>query len=628
MGAQRPTPPAPPAKPDTAVRKDTIPKAAIADSARKDTIPKAAVPKSAIPDSVFPEADTVKKKPPADTIKGPTARPYLPASTEIGAKSAHWDRDAIFASGALTLADLLEQVPGVTIMTTGFLLAPKVAAWYGDPGRVHIIIDGVELDAINVRNGGGNDLSTIPLWSLEDVMVERAAGALRVHLTTWRVDRTTPSSRADILTGSENLNLYRGFFGVRLHNGGVIQLAGQQFSTISTPGMDGQSLAGLVRIGWAGKSWSFDGTLIHQGVDRNAGVRGFLSATPELNALPPFHGNESIAYLRAAWRDPQSNGPWAQFIAATINAGEHTDSSSSTLPTLGTIPVPTATPSDTVDTMAVRAQYVASAGFTRWGLRLSGTGRLRSIARKAYFTPSARLEYDSRFLTVSGYAERGIDSTTRTDVLGRITPFSWLSVNGAISLATPSHASLGPTSTSTRVEAAIQWHDRWLSGGVVTRSASLVTAPIELDTALRAVNAPAANGIILAYRGPFVYGFNLSLDGTKWSAVGPYAPQTQARAQLSYESWFLHRFPRHNFHVAASATYEYRSTLYVPLETNPVGQNAPGFTALTTLLEIRIGSAVISWKDQNLLGTVYYTYPGYVMPRLTNVYGVRWEFWN
>jgi hypothetical protein len=589
LGAQQPPQPPPP-RADSAVRADTI-------------------PRPAIPDSVLPVADTTKKKPPADTAKG-----------------AHWDREAIFASGALTVADLLEQVPGVTMMTTGFILAPKVASWYGDPGRVRIYIDGIELDAINVRNGGINDLATIPLWSLEDVFVERSAGGLRVHLTTWRVDRTTPDTRADIMTGSENINLYRGFFGVRLSNGGVIQLAGQQFSTISTPGMDGQSLAGMVRIGWAGKSWSFDGTLIHQGLDRNAGER-FPVTAPEANALPAFHGNESVAYVRAAWRDPQSDGPWAQFIAATINAGEHNDSSTSALSTFGTGITPT-TVSDTVDTMAVRSQYIASAGFTRWGLRLSGTGRLRSIGRKAYFTPSARLEYDSHFLTVSGYAERGIDSTTRTDVLGRITPVPWLSLSGAVSLAAPAHADLGPTATSTRVEGAIGWHDRWLSGGIITRSATLIAPPIELDTALRPVNAPAATGIVVAFRGPFVFGFGLDADATQWNAVGPYLPQTQARTRISFESSFLHRFPRNNFHLSASAWYEYRSTMYVPLGTNPFGQSAPGYSALSSLIEIRIGNAIISWKNQNFLGTVYYTYPGYLMPRLTNVYGVRWQFWN
>jgi hypothetical protein len=46
------------------------------------------------------------------------------------------------------------------------------------------------------------------------------------------------------------------------------------------------------------------------------------------------------------------------------------------------------------------------------------------------------------------------------------------------------------------------------------------------------------------------------------------------------------------------------------------------------LLEIRIGTAVISWETRNILAQIYETYPGYVIPRLVNLYGVRWEFWN
>ena len=75
----------------------------------------------------------------------------------------------------MTLSDLLASVPGVTLMTTGFLLAPQVAAYYGDPGRVRLYLDGVELDALNPRNGGIPDLAMVPLWALEDVKVERAA---------------------------------------------------------------------------------------------------------------------------------------------------------------------------------------------------------------------------------------------------------------------------------------------------------------------------------------------------------------------------------------------------------------------------------------------------------------------
>ena len=57
---------------------------------------------------------------------------------------------------------------------------------------------------------------------------------------------------------------------------------------------------------------------------------------------------------------------------------------------------------------------------------------------------------------------------------------------------------------------------------------------------------------------------------------------------------------------------------------------ATGSRVLSTLLELRIKSAYITWQYRNIIGngTPYALVPGYVMPRLTNLYGVRWEFFN
>jgi hypothetical protein len=623
LGAQQPPPSRPPVPPVPAA--DSTKRSPAADTIRKSARPDTgAAQDSTKPDSAKRAAAV--RRPPPDTIKTPTARPYTPRSTEIGPNRWHWDRDAMFASGAFTLGELLAQVPGVTLFTTGFILAPEVAGWYGNPNSVRVFIDGVERDPINARNNGVTDLSAIPMWAFEDVKLERTAGELRVHLRTWRVDRTTPTTRTDIFTGSENLNLYRGFLGMRLGNGGVIQLAGQQESNVTPGGMDGDGLGALARIGWARGSWDVDATLLRQGVNRNAGDR-FLAAVPQLNVLPPFKGTEGLAYLRLAWRDPETDGPWVQLIASTIYAGENNGTSRQAN---GAIPTSTATaaPTDTVDTTASRSQYVVAAGITKWGLRLSTTNRVRSIGRKTYVSPGARAEYESKVLTVSAFGERGVDSTTRTDVQARFAPLSWFNVGASLSRAAPRNAALGPAALSTRLEAGVRLRDRWFSGGLVTRGASLVAPPVELDSALGAVNAPAARGVIAGVHGPIWRGLALDLDAIKWSNAGPYRPQTEMRTRLWFQSSFLGRFPRGTFHLFVSATHEYRTTTFVPLGTDPTGQSTPGYSSLGTLLEIRIGTAVISWETRNILAQIYETYPGYVIPRLVNLYGVRWEFWN
>ncbi|HLA91742.1 MAG TPA: Plug domain-containing protein [Gemmatimonadaceae bacterium] len=571
------------------------------------------------------QPSTPRSRAAPDTLQTPIARPYAPRPTELGTGIVHWDRDAIFASGALTLGELLDQVPGVTGLTTGFILAPQVAAWYGDPAGVRIFVDGVERDPLNARNGGITDLAAVPLWAMEDVRVERTARELRVHLRSWRVERTAPSTRTDVLTGSENLNLYRGWFGARLSNGGAIQFAAQQHSSASRGGMDGDAMGAMARVGWARGRWSVDGTLLRQGLDRASGAR-YLATTPVPNALPGFKGSEGTAYLRVAWRDPEAPGPWVQLTAATISAGESRTTAGQGAGSGQSASTTAAT--DSVDSTAVRSQYVVAAGFTQWGVRLSTTNRLRSINGRSFFSPGARAEYESRLFTLSAFGERGPDSTTRTDVQARVAPFSWLNVGASLSRASPKHAGIGPTVTAARVEAGVRIFDRWLTAGVVTRSAGRLDAPVELDTVLRAVDAPAASATIVGFRGPLWRGVSLDVDAINWDAPGSYRPQQQVRARLWFASSFLRRFPRNTFHLLAAGTYDYRSTTLVPSGTDPYGQRAMAAGALGSLLEIRIGSAVISWQTRNMLAEIYETYPGYVMPRLVNVYGVRWEFWN
>jgi hypothetical protein len=221
-----------------------------------------------------------------------------------------------------------------------------------------------------------------------------------------------------------------------------------------------------------------------------------------------------------------------------------------------------------------------------------------------------------------------VDSTTRTDVLARLTPFAWLHVGASFSRTAPRNATLGPPVSSSRVEAGVRWRDRWLTAGVVTRGASRITPPIELDSVLRTVGVPAATGAIVGLHGPIWRGFGLDVDAINWDAGGSYRPQRQVRTRLWFESSFLGTFPRGTFHLLASATHELRSTMYVPSGTDPIGQSAGASGAIGTLLEIRIGSAVISWQARNILAEPYESYPGYAMPKIVNLYGVRWEFWN
>jgi hypothetical protein len=110
--------------------------------------------------------------------------------------------------------------------------------------------------------------------------------------------------------------------------------------------------------------------------------------------------------------------------------------------------------------------------------------------------------------------------------------------------------------------------------------------------------------------------------------VGP--PLERFDAELYIQTNLLNRFPRGNFGLLASLAHEYRSNarFAAPAAFPDSVRIAAGFRAVAFKLEIRIQSAVVSYQFRNLLQAKYAEVPGFFMPRQTQFYGVRWDFWN
>src|SRR5437764_937973 len=141
--------------------------------------------------------------------------------------------------------------------------------------------------------------------------------------------------------------------------------------------------------------------------------------------------------------------------------------------------LPTTDTSKIVDTTTTRNQYLLTGGVSRWGLRLSATGRARNIGGKSYMSPSARAVFDRPRLTVSFYGERQAqDSVTRTDIGAQFTPFSFLSLAGYASRETPDAAKRSPPMTAVREEAGLRIGRAWLSAGLVVRDTTETPPPV------------------------------------------------------------------------------------------------------------------------------------------------------
>ena len=121
----------------------------------------------------------------------------------------------------------------------------------------------------------------------------------------------------------------------------------------------------------------------------------------------------------------------------------------------------------------------------------------------------------------------------------------------------------------------------------------------------------------------------IRLDGyaVRWrDGGGLYRPDIQTRGTLTLDTRWLSRFPSGSFGIKLGVTHEYRG--FVRFPTAAGDQVVAPSRPVSTLLELRLLSAVISWQFRNTVGELYETVPGFAQPRQTSVYGVRWDFWN
>ncbi len=561
-----------------------------------------------------------------DTIQAPFGRAVGARTADIGPQY-QWNREEIFASGAYTVADLLERVPGTTGIRSGWLMSPKFVAHNGDLSKIKVIYDGVEIDNIDKRSNL-LDLTTIELWTLESVSVERLANELRVSLRSWRVDRTNPYTRTDIYTGDEDTNIYRGFYGKRFFNGAGLQLSGQQHNTRSRLGGAGDALSFMGRFGIARRMWSADAFFLR----RNA-ARTTQGTFGQGLAIQPYQVTGTLAYLRFGLGNA-SGGPWAQAIASYMRAAEESPHITSSA-ALSSRLLP-----DTTDTTTHRAQYSLQAGYSRGAIRASIGDRIRAYEGEIRQAPSARLEISHTLGQVGVFTERDVTGArTRGDILARFTPLPYLAFAGAASVDAPDNvaesssgggaderSTFVPKTTAFRAEAGVRILGPWLSAGIISRDTSVFIPPNVFDTAYSYRHLGRRQGLFVALRGRLYKDINVDVVGTQWDSAGYYQPRYQSRAEANLDTRWRSRFPSGNFGLKVAFIHEYRDRVTFP--TSASNRVTPYSNVYSALVEIRILRGVATYQVRNMLSAPYQIVPDFFMHRAISIYGLRWEFWN
>lgn len=579
-----------------------------------------------------------------DTIKAPFAHAEHPAPFGI-AQRFRWTRDSIFATGAITLADLLERVPGVTTYHAGWISSPATAAYLGDFRQVRVFIDGFEMPVLDPRGGNILDLTQVNIWGAEEIDLEQSPEEIRVYIRTWRVQQTTAETRTDVNTGDQQTNLYRGYYGRRYGDGAGLQFGAQQYGTTppSAFGTSSDQTALLGRAGWANRWLSVDAFATH-----NSRHRGDIFSPPSafaiLDTIPSLESTRLDGYIRVAHGDPDTSRVWGQ--AMVVGSKYHYTG----IRSFTGVPI---TPHDSLlvtaplDTNVYRSQYLATVGGGFGPLRLSLTGRVFGGGEHSLFTPSARASFSTRPLIISARVEgKSIDSLSRADVTAQLTPLPFVSFLGAVGRST-THDEIRPTSFvlsspppgidstfSTRYargEAGLRLFNLWFVGGVLWRDSTRLFAPIIYDTLFQRRPVNSATAYTAAIRGKIWGPFGADLQAVRWNdddSLRLYRPRYQTRSELYVKTNLLNRFPTGDFGLLFSVVHEYRSGVFFPINGAPDTLSSIGYRTISTLLEIRILSATLTWQFRNLLGQRYFQVPTFIMPRQTNFYGVRWYFFN
>lgn len=597
---------------------DTVP----ADTLPSDTL-RVRIPPSELSPDTLPADSLIRQ----DTLPVPPF-PRFPDSLPVGwaYQRWQWDRDQLLGLQALSLLQLLQQVPGLGIVRSGDLGAPAAVGVPGlGGGRVRVLVDGFELDPLGF---GQLDLQQIGLVDLESVRVSRDPWGTRIELNTQRLEGNRPFSVVEAATGVYEAKFLRAAL---MRGIGRRSIVAAGYDLVSTDGFGFRAPFSLAR---ARASWSY-------AVSEQTGVRLEFHTTgvdradeafPEAAARRALllQGRSELrpglvvdALLARSWRVPEENDLYTESLGSTqamVRAGWQ-------LPRGGVegalrlrtgafraVPVPALELSARgallpTSWLGAEAQVLADVG----GGAVSGTARLGAATGPFGFATAAAGE---RALALLG-DPRPLEAAPPADsgaVVQRLARFT--RVSGGLGAL---RAGAGwATGSSTLGVAAVA-----LASGVVTPFG------VPFDLGLPAVDAQPAAGYE-AYASAPVPGTRgaVRLDGwyTLW-------PQRGGRPYLASDEGYA---------AATFRTLAYDGQLAPMLRVELVRRGeslgpAPGaaafggtttpYTLLNLFLQIRIVDVQAFGLWENFLNfRSGEDVPGRRLPGQRLVYGIRWVF--
>ena len=414
------------------------------------------------------------------------------------------------------------------------------------------------------------DLTQINLWSAEDATIEQTADEIRVYLRSWRVRNTHTETRTDVSTGDQQTNLYRGFFGARLNNGGAFQFGAQQYGTTPPSQFGGEQRSGrhhrARRVGEAE---------VERRRVRNASRpaprrdhrRIVVRRAGRLDSGDVVDSHRRVFPRRV--RRSRHDKAWAQVMAV---ASQYVYTGFRIVTRRNSHDARRVGARDRVARHESVHGAVHRDRRERCRARFARASRREpsSPAARRSSPPSARASFTTERVSVSGYAEaKSADSIARADVTFRLQPLSFISLLGSVgpldrTIAANGHAAC--TTTYLRGEAGLR----------ASRAVAHRRRGAARQRSSRA-GASSSTRAYIAQHAPGATGFEAAIRGKLW---GPSAPTSmefggttrparigrsiRRAPSCSCARTSLDRFPTNDFGLMASVVHEYRSDVHFP----------------------------------------------------------------
>jgi hypothetical protein len=522
--------------------------------------------------------------------------------------------DSIEWANAATVSDLLTQVPGVYLWRGGYIGRPELVNYRGrGASSVEYFLDGIPYVAAGI-DSIAVDPALFSLELLDRIEVQRWPGQLQVHLFTRQHDRLASRSRLAIARGDNDFARYDAELQRRFQSGIGFSLAADYLNSPTASGV--KSDYSNTQI-WAQGSYhptSWVG-LQYQLIRSAPNRRPFIVNTGGVNDTigPGYKGTRSDAQLRLSLRKSKDElGPRADLIYSRTGwDGAGLDQQIDQLGGYLTYRTP-------VFSLSGSAFHR-----TRWTpldarvtVGLSPVGPLSASAELIHMT-----HFGGR---ASNYA----------NLAAGLEPVRGLSLTGTARIGTMVAAPAILTDPKQDVkdfQAALGWNRARL-GFEVSYSRTSAFRPFgyaDFPNVPQLAPSSATEWLTASVRLAPLPWITLETWYSDPRGVSPDGiPPKLSTSAATLRSKFLREFPSGIFDLKLRLSMDSWSPGTIGRDAlgNPI--NLRGATFFRSLIQFQLDRFSLYWDRGNLTSSKLTYVPGFAIPSLGSVFGVRWEFWN